>query len=162
MDKVLVVYGTASGTTGVVGLTIGEQLSRAGFQVDVRPCSRAQEPSPYCAVILGSALDEGGWEPCALDYATRHAVTLAEQPTWLYQVTETVQPVSFDDAATTVLSSVRADGPVTFSTHSLEPDVRPVQSRAVLDETSCELGEWGPARLWGLLLANELAPSTRA
>ncbi len=35
--KILVAYGTASGSTAEVAQTIGEEIGKAGTQVDVRP-----------------------------------------------------------------------------------------------------------------------------
>ena len=157
MDRVLVAYGRAQASTGLVGLAVGEQLSRAGFQVDVRPCSRAHEPDGYRAVILGSDVRTGCWEPAVLEYAARHAAALAGRPTWLFQVGDSAAPASGGVAAQPELSSFGAEQPVTFDGRLLapgraDPASLPTQRRRRLNG----LSEWGRVRLWGLLLANEL------
>jgi hypothetical protein len=157
VERILVAYGGADAATGVVGLAVGEQLSRAGFQVDVRPCRRAVEPTGYRAVVIGSAVQEGRWESSALDYAGRHAVALAERPTWLYQLAVSPPPVPVDDSTAEVLGAVGGDEPVTFDPQHLVPDFdNPLRRLALLRRRSTELTEWGRVRLWGLLLANEL------
>ena len=67
MNEVLVAYGTGHPRTGEIALVVGEQFTRAGLHVDVRPCHRAQPPDRYGALVLGCALDgHGRWEPSVL------------------------------------------------------------------------------------------------
>lgn len=155
MDRVLVAYARASGSTGVVGLAIGEQLSRAGFQVDVRPIFRAQEPSCYRAVILGSTLHEGRWEQSAVNYATQHRVALAEGPTWLYQLADSSQP-QMEGTSADVAFGLGTDEPMTFDLNLVSADGNLMRRLAQGRRRPDELREWRRVRVWGLLLANEL------
>jgi hypothetical protein len=68
MDKVLVAYATGHRSTGEVALAIGDQLTRAGLHVDVRPFTRAGAARDYGAVVAGCAVREGLWEESALAY----------------------------------------------------------------------------------------------
>jgi flavorubredoxin len=157
VDKILVVYGRGSGWTGQVGLAVGEQLSRSGFQVQVRPCSRAPEPSDYRAVVVGSAAHGGCWERSVLDYVEQHASVLGERATWLYQVAEARRSTWPGEAAAELLSRVADEGPVTFDAQLLEPGVDSrVRWLSRVHRRTDELDEWSRARLWGLLLANDL------
>ena len=85
MNKILVAFATRMGSTGEIALAIGEELTRQGFHVDVRPCARAQDAWTYSAVIVGSCLYVGRWHKSAVDYLKQQASDLAERPTWLFQ-----------------------------------------------------------------------------
>jgi hypothetical protein len=157
VDKILVVYGRDNGWTGQVGLAVGEQLSRTGVQVHVRPCSRAPEPSDYRAVVVGSAAHGGRWERNVLDYVDQHASVLADRATWLYQVADARQPARVHESTDRVLSRVAAEEPVTFDAQLLEPEVDSrVRWLFRVHRRVDELDEWSRARLWGLLIANSL------
>ena len=85
MNKILVAYATRMGSTGEIALAIGEELTRQGFHVDVRPCARAEDARNYMAVIVGSGLYIGRWDKPAIDYLKQQKDDLAERPTWLFQ-----------------------------------------------------------------------------
>jgi hypothetical protein len=68
MDKVLVAYATGHRSTGEVALAIGDQLTRTGLHVDVRPFARAGSASAYAAVVAGCAVRDDRWEDSALAY----------------------------------------------------------------------------------------------
>lgn len=163
MDRVLVVYGRAVASTGLVGLAVGEQLSRAGLQVDVRPCSRAHEPDGYRAVILGSDVRAGCWEAAVVEYATRHAAALAERPIGLFQLSDAATSVNDGVVAGPVPSTLGLGEPATFNPRLLGPrggehaSAPPPGRRRLLGLT-----EWSRVRLWALLLANELSVLTPA
>jgi menaquinone-dependent protoporphyrinogen oxidase len=54
--KILVAYGTAAGSTAEVAQAIGEEIEKAGTQVDVRPVEEIKTLEGYDALILGSAV----------------------------------------------------------------------------------------------------------
>jgi menaquinone-dependent protoporphyrinogen oxidase len=68
MDKVLVAYGSGHRSTGEVALAIGDQLTRAGLHVDVRPFARAGAAATYAAMVAGCAVVGDRWEESALTY----------------------------------------------------------------------------------------------
>ena len=83
-DKVLVAYGTKYGATQEIAEKIGEVLRGAGLQVDVQPADRAGDPSPYGAVILGSAVYIGQWRKPAVKYLQANEEALTGKPVWLF------------------------------------------------------------------------------
>ena len=54
--KILIAYGTAAGSTAEVAQAIGEEIEKAGTQVDVRPVEEVKSLEGYDAIILGSAV----------------------------------------------------------------------------------------------------------
>lgn len=115
MERVLVAYATRRGSTGEAALAIGEQFARAGFEVDVRPCSRARGPAHYRAVVVGSAVYDGDWEPSAVSYLRRHATALASRPTWLFQRSSPEEQPSAPEAVLSLAAWVGLEGPTVFT-----------------------------------------------
>ena len=85
MDKVLVTYASRIGATTEVAHVVGEQLSRAGLDVDVRPVQQARDARLYSAVIIGSSIYFRHWDKDAVRYLRAQAPDLAERPVWLFQ-----------------------------------------------------------------------------
>jgi menaquinone-dependent protoporphyrinogen oxidase len=63
--KVLVGYASAYGSTKGIAKQIGDRLTKAGLQVDVRPIDEIDAIEPYAAVVLGSAIHNMNWLPHA-------------------------------------------------------------------------------------------------
>jgi len=54
--KVLIAYGTAAGSTAEVAQAIGEEMEKAGAEVDVKPVETVENISGHDAVVVGSAV----------------------------------------------------------------------------------------------------------
>jgi menaquinone-dependent protoporphyrinogen oxidase len=54
--RILIAYGTAAGSTAEVAQAIGEEMQKAGAQVDVEPVENVKEIDAYDAVVVGSAV----------------------------------------------------------------------------------------------------------
>jgi menaquinone-dependent protoporphyrinogen oxidase len=54
--RVLVSYGSKMGGTVGIAELVGNALTDAGFQVDVRPTQEVADLGPYDAVIIGGAV----------------------------------------------------------------------------------------------------------
>jgi menaquinone-dependent protoporphyrinogen oxidase len=76
--KVLVAYGSRSGSTAGIAEIIGTALESEGFAVDVR------DIAAYDAVVLGGALYAGRWHADARRFVRRHAAALRSRPVWLF------------------------------------------------------------------------------
>jgi menaquinone-dependent protoporphyrinogen oxidase len=77
--RVLVAYGSNAGSTADVARAIGEELSRAGAQVDVRPIAEIKtvEPGAYEAVIVGAPMIVG-WKRDALNFVEQNRAALGK------------------------------------------------------------------------------------
>jgi menaquinone-dependent protoporphyrinogen oxidase len=157
VDRVLVAYGTRDGGTGEVALAIGEQFTRAGFRVDVRPCARAKGPEAYRAVVCGSAVSDDGWEPGAVDYLEAHLEEILRGPTWLYERPVTVVPPVAEPTA--LLRSINCAEEIASFGGPLgrwSPD-EPLWRLAPSCSLPDHLQEWNRVRRWAQGLADRLA-----
>jgi hypothetical protein len=82
--RVLVAYGSKMGGTAGIAELIGQGLTDAGFQADVRPVSEVDHIEAYDAVLVGGALYSGHWHRQARRFVKRHASTLRTRPVWLF------------------------------------------------------------------------------
>lgn len=82
--RVLVAFASKHGSTAEIAQAIGEALTDAGFAVDVRPAREVRALDDYSAVIVGSAVQMGGWLSDALAFLKRFERDLAARPTWLF------------------------------------------------------------------------------
>lgn len=82
--KALVAYGSKHGSTAEIAETIGQVLTEAGLDVDVRSAETVNDVTPYQAVILGSAVYAGQWRKEAARFLESHQSELAQRPVWLF------------------------------------------------------------------------------
>jgi menaquinone-dependent protoporphyrinogen oxidase len=81
---ILVTYGSKMGGTAGIAELVGQALTDAGFQADVRPVSEGDNIEAYDAVIVGGALYSGRWHRAARRFIKRHTGALRERPVWLF------------------------------------------------------------------------------
>ena len=98
--RVLVAYGSRMGGTAGIAELIGDALTDAGFQADVRPVAEVSQLDRYVAVVIGGALYTGHWHRQARRFVRRHTDALRERPVWLFSsgplngsVVEEIPPV---------------------------------------------------------------------
>ena len=164
--RVLVVYGTKrAGTFGIADM-IGDHLTEAGIDTDVRPADHRVAVADYDAVIVGGALYANRWHRHARRFVKRHAAVLRTRPVWLFS------SGPLDDSASTteippvpqvrkLADRVDARGHVTFGGR-LAPDASGFPAGAMAKTHS---GDWrDPARIraWAGTVATELLPATHA
>jgi menaquinone-dependent protoporphyrinogen oxidase len=82
--RVLVAYGSRMGGTRGIAELVGDALTDAGFQVDVRPAPEVSGLDPYDAVVIGGALYTGHWHRQARRFIKRHTGVLRERPVWVF------------------------------------------------------------------------------
>jgi menaquinone-dependent protoporphyrinogen oxidase len=85
-QKILIAYATRAGSTAEIAKEIGDVLIAKGFAVDVVPVRKVRNLSPYRAVIVGSAVRAGKWQPEAVKFIARHEARLGEVPTAFFTV----------------------------------------------------------------------------
>src|SRR5215510_2394587 len=85
MVKVLVAYASKHHSTAEIAEEIGKIIRYTdGLEVDVREVSTVTDLSPYGAVVLGSAVYMGQWQPAAAEFLKVHERELAQRPVWLF------------------------------------------------------------------------------
>jgi menaquinone-dependent protoporphyrinogen oxidase len=109
-QTILIAYATRAGSTAEIAKEIGDVLIAKGIAVDVLPVREVRNLSPYRAVIVGSAVRVGKWQPEAVKFVARHQTRLAEIPTAFFTVCLTIKDKT-DEACEKVqsfLAPVRA------------------------------------------------------
>lgn len=93
--QVLVAYASKYGATAAIAERIGDVLREAGLEADVMPADRVDDPAPYRAVVLGSAVYMGRWRKPAAKFLAAHEQALSNRPVWLFSSgpTEAGDPV---------------------------------------------------------------------
>ena len=82
--KVLVSAASKHGATAEIARVIGEVLTAAGIDADVRPPEEVTTVAPYDGVIVGSGVYAGHWLEPARKLIERESATLAYKPVWLF------------------------------------------------------------------------------
>jgi menaquinone-dependent protoporphyrinogen oxidase len=81
---VLVAYATKHGSTEEIARRVARGLQDRGLKVELQDVREVQDPSPYTAVVLGSAVYIGQWRKEATEFLTRNETILALKPVWLF------------------------------------------------------------------------------
>jgi menaquinone-dependent protoporphyrinogen oxidase len=117
--RILVTAASRHGATAEVASAIGQALTDAGLEVDVKPLHGLDGVAGYNAVMLGSGVYMGRWLPDATDFVQRHVVELGARPVWLFSSGPIGSPVpkpEGDPAGIVELAaSIRARGHRTFA-----------------------------------------------
>jgi menaquinone-dependent protoporphyrinogen oxidase len=79
-QKILVAYASRTGSTRGVAEAIGKTLTEGGAQVEVLPMQEVTGLSSYSAVVAGSAIQNKGWLPEAMQFIKAHQAELARVP----------------------------------------------------------------------------------
>jgi menaquinone-dependent protoporphyrinogen oxidase len=159
MMDVLVTYGSRMGGTAGIAELIGQALTDAGFQPDVRPVSDVDRLEAYDAVLIGGALYSGHWHRQARRFVKRHARVLRTRPVWLFSsgplngsAAEAIPPVP---QVQELLERIGARGHATFGGR-LPADAKGFPASVMAKRNS---GDWrDPARIrgWAAGVAIEL------
>jgi menaquinone-dependent protoporphyrinogen oxidase len=83
---VLVAYASRAGATRGVAERIAARFRGNGLQVHLDPLLGREQVAHYQAVVVGSPIYSGRWEPEAVDFFRRNAPALAGHPVWTFSV----------------------------------------------------------------------------
>ena len=162
MTKVLVVYGTKTGSTRDIAVMIGDALGRAGLEVQVRNALDVTNADGFDAAVIGSAIYATRWRPEAVQMLARLADDEKPIPTWLFQ-----SGPCGKDAATTktqapkrvcrLASTLGAEVPITFGGR-LEPGIaRGFMTRKTAQgPLTGDFGDFDRIRTWSSNIAAQL------
>jgi len=79
--KILVAYATKCGSTGEVAEAVGDELRKAGLEVEVRRAKEVKDISAYQAVVLGSPARMGKLISEGVNFAHRFRAQLGQVTT---------------------------------------------------------------------------------
>jgi menaquinone-dependent protoporphyrinogen oxidase len=79
MKRILVAYATMAGSTVEVAQAVGEEIAKAGLQVDVLPLSEVQDLAAYDGVVLGGPMIMG-WHRAALRFLRKNRAVFQRIP----------------------------------------------------------------------------------
>ncbi|MBK7407930.1 MAG: flavodoxin domain-containing protein [Saprospirales bacterium] len=82
--RVLVTYASKHGATADIANKIHEILKQAGLSADILPMDEVTNPSPYQAIVLGSAVYIGQWRRAAIRFLKAHEQALTEKQVWMF------------------------------------------------------------------------------
>ena len=89
--KILVTYGSFSGSTAETAIFIGKKLSEKGMQVDVKPVNKIKSVDGYDGVIIGSAVMMGKMKGPVINFVTARQSALSKVPVAYFLVCLTMQ-----------------------------------------------------------------------
>jgi menaquinone-dependent protoporphyrinogen oxidase len=82
--RVLVTAASRHGATAEIAAMIGQALTEAGLEPEVKPLEGLDGVAGYSAVVLGSGVYVGRWLPEATEFVRRHVIELGARPVWLF------------------------------------------------------------------------------
>lgn len=164
-DKILVAYATRVGSTAEVAKAIGEELAAEGAAVDVLPVKSVKDLSPYRAVVVGSAIRAGKWQPEAVKFVQSHRAELSSRSVAYFQVCLTMAEDNEETRSTTAgyLEPVRAIvQPVDEGSFGgvMDPTKLSLFFRGlmrVMKAPSGDFRDWAAIRAWAASLRPRLA-----
>lgn len=82
--RVLVTFASKHGATAEIAEKIKSTLLQHGLFADIMPMDEVTNPSPYQAVVLGSAVYVGQWRRSAVRFLHQHKQALTEKEVWIF------------------------------------------------------------------------------
>ena len=171
--RVLVVAASRHGSTAEIAAMLARGISEsdagraAGITGVAIPAEQHPEPSPFDAVVLGSAVYAGRWLDVAREYAAAHAATLRARPVWLFSSGPIGAPVLAEDEphdAAPLAALTGARGHRVFPGR-LDKARLSFGERAMATAMRAPTGDfrdWDGVRAWAAEIAAELAAERNA
>ena len=164
--KVLMAYATKYGATAEIAEKIGEVLSQAGLSAEVLPVDHVGDPTPYGAVVLGSAVYVGQWRKEAAKFLEANEENLAGKPVWLFSSgalgegdpVELMQGWRFPEAQQGVADRIQPRD-VTFFHGVLDTEKLNLPEKLIVKGIKAPTGDfrdWESITSWAAAIAEEL------
>jgi menaquinone-dependent protoporphyrinogen oxidase len=169
MNKILVTYTSATGTTAEIAQIIGEEISGENGKVDVLEAKAINDLSLYHAAVVGTGIRYGRVYRNTLTFLNKHQATLSQIPLAYFIVCTTVRDKS--EESQTLLAfyekQMRAKAPlaqpvdVGIFAGKVEPETLPLLPRLIVRALKSEEGDfrdWDTIREW----ASSITPALLA
>jgi len=161
-NRILVTYASRAGSTAGLAETIGKTLIERGSQVDVLPMQDVKDPTPYSAVVAGSAIRAEKWLPEAMQFIQANRAELAQKPFAMFTVCITLAMSNTDQYHAAVagwVAPVRAQvrpvseglfaGRLDFSKLPLNWETLKLRATVALGIfPRCDHRDWNAIRAW--------------
>lgn len=98
--KILIAYGTFSGSTAETAEFIGKKLSEKGMQVDMKPVNEIKSLEGYDGVIIGSAVVMGKIKGSVVKFVSVNKEKFSKVPVGYFLVCLTMQKDTPDNRKT--------------------------------------------------------------
>jgi menaquinone-dependent protoporphyrinogen oxidase len=85
MKNILVAYATMAGSTADVAKAVGEELTKAGMQVEVSPIEQVKDLASYDAIVLGAPMILG-WHRAAQAFLRKYRSALQQVPVAIFSL----------------------------------------------------------------------------
>jgi len=167
--RVLVTAATRHGSTGEIAVALArtihdprQEIEAVFFPVEQRP-----DPTPFDAVVLGSAVYAGRWLDPARDFATAQAGALRARPLWLFSSGPIGAPPFPADEPYDVaplIQTLHPRGHHVFPGR-LDKDLLSFGERAMVTAMRAPLGDfrdWDAVRTWAQQIAGEVLAGSRS
>lgn len=82
--KILIAYGSSSGTTAETAVFIGKKLAEKGMEADVKPVEKIRSIEGYEAVLIGTSVMMGKIKPSVVKFAERNREALSRIPAAIF------------------------------------------------------------------------------
>lgn len=164
--RVLVAYGSKSGSTAEIAEAIGMQLRLYHLDVTVAPAHEVRSIADYEFVILGSALYAGRWRRSAMALLKSEQRVLTARQVWLFQSGLSVTGSGpwrdpTPDAVLEIAKEIGAMRPITFAGALLPETARGLLPRLMARGRSAgEHRDWDRIASWAREVAFEIRART--
>jgi menaquinone-dependent protoporphyrinogen oxidase len=162
--RVLVTAASRHGGTGEIATIIGQALTDAGLETEVKPLRALDSVAGYNAVVLGSGVYVGRWLPEATEFVRRHEIELRARPVWLFSSGPIGSPEPKPDGEPAeiaeLVASIRARGHRVFAGR-LDKGMLGIGERLIVGAVHAEEGDFrDPDAIgaWAREIAAQLTP----
>ncbi|MBW6466117.1 MAG: flavodoxin domain-containing protein [Brevefilum sp.] len=152
--KILLAYGTASGSTAEVAQAIADEMAKADVQVDVFPVEEVNDLSGYDAVVVGTAVRMFHLLPKTRRFLRRHRKGLSKVPVAYFLVCLTLSeetPENIQKATDFAKPMIKTKAPVSLGlfggciNHEKMTDIFGKSMRSLPEQ---DHRDWDKIRTW--------------
>ena len=160
--KILVTFASRHGSTGEIAGAIADELRASGHEAILKDVESVKSISDYDAVVLGSSIYIGQWQPEAREFIDNFEIELKSRQVWLFSsgpIGEDPFPIEEPVDTEKLLVKSGAREHQSF-TGRLDRSVLGFGERlvsTVLRAPEGDFRDWGVIRAWAISVADALS-----